>query len=53
MIALACYVNLCIVVGYGVVCVVGVAYIIEGQGVYFTSYIALGSVARYTTGGCL
>ena len=42
VIALACYINLFIVVGYGVMYVVGVAYII---GIYFTSYIGLGSVA--------
>ena len=44
MVALACYINLCIVVGYGVMYVVGVAYIIGSQGVYFTSFIGLGSV---------
>ena len=33
------------VVGYGVMYVVHVAYKIGGQGVYFTSYIGLGSVA--------
>ena len=42
---MACYVNQCIVVGYGVMYVVGVAYIIVGERVYFTSYIRLGSVA--------
>ena len=50
MIALACYINLCIVVEYGVMYVVGVAYRIGSQGIYFTSYIGLGSDA---TGGCL
>ena len=45
MIALTCYINLCIVVGYGVMYMVGVTYIIGGQGVYFTSYIGLGSMA--------
>ena len=42
---IGCYINLCVVVGYGVMYMVGVAYIIGGQGVYFTSYIGLGSVA--------
>ena len=42
---IGCYTNLCVVVGYGVMHMVGVVYIIGGQGVYFTSFIGLGSVA--------
>ena len=45
VVALACYINLCMMVGYGVTYVVGVAYIIGVQGVFFSSYIGLGSVA--------